>query len=121
MDFKAMVEADNKNVFTNANEFAEIHTVVYDDEVYENIPIVLTKIKETRRPIQTGEAQGLHLVSVVAHIALEDLRNVIPEAKQQIRISDGTAMGHPFYQRYRIVTSDCEMGMVVLELEAYDE
>ena len=53
--------------------------------------------------------------------ALSDLNGKVPEQKQMISIDDGEAAGHPFFQKYRIVTSDVEMGMIILELEAYDE
>ncbi len=121
MSFKEMIEADNQKVFLNLGEFAEKRTILYDGEVYDGIPIILTKIKEKERPIQAGEVQGLHNVSAVAHMSLNDMHGVIPEAKQHIRISDGIAMSKPFFRLYRIVTSDCEMGMIVLELEAIDE
>ncbi len=122
-----MVEADNLGVFLNAMEFADKHIVKYDGITYDGgdgtgIPVLLTKVKEMKRPaIASDNMQGIHLVSATAHIALSDLGGVIPEQKQDIYIDNGTALGEPFYQRYTIVTSDCEMGMVVLELEAYDE
>ena len=127
MDFKAMVEADNKGVFLNAMEFAENHIVKYDGAIYDGeegagIPVLLTKVKEMKRPaVASNNMQGVHLVTATAHIALSDLDGIVPEQKQDISISDGTALGEPFFQRYKIVTSDCEMGMIVIELEAYDE
>ena len=122
ISFKEMVESDIKNVFLNPDEFAEKKTVKYDGETYSNIPIVLTKTKESERSIPSGDnAQGIHLVSAIAHIALSDLNGVVPEQKQSIYISDGNALGGVFYQRYKIVTSDVQVGMAVLELEAYDE
>lgn len=122
MSFKEMVEADIKNVFLNENEFSEKHTVVYDGRTYSNISVLLTKIKESERPIQvSNRMDGIYLASAIAHIALADLEGNVPEQDSDIRIDDGTALGHPFYRKYRIVTSDCEMGMIALELEAYDE
>ena len=44
MSFKDQLAADVKNVFLNANEFAETHNVKYDGVLYENIPVVLTKM-----------------------------------------------------------------------------
>lgn len=127
MDFKAMVEADNLGVFLNAMEFADRHIVKYDGITYAGddgtgIPVLLTKVKEMKRPVAASDhMQGIHLVTATAHIALSDLDGEIPEQKQEIQIDDGTALGEPFFRRYTIVTSDCEMGMVVLELEAFDE
>lgn len=120
--FKDMVEEDIHDVFLNTDEFADLHTVRYDGEVYENIPVVLMKVKEAERPALTDDhIQGIHLVNATVHIALSDLNGIQPEQKKIISIDDGVALGKPFFRRYRIVTSDCEMGMVVLELEAYDE
>lgn len=122
MSFKDMVEADIANVFLNIDEFAETHTVKYDGETYKDIPIVLTKTKEMKRPVTVSDhAEGIHKVTATVHIALSDLGGVIPEQKQVISIDDGEALGKPFFRQYRILTSDCEMGMVVLELEAFDE
>lgn len=120
-----MVEADNKAVFTNVCEFAELRVVRYDETTYAGegggVPVVLSKTKEMKRPAITGRMEGLHLVSATAHIARADLGGVIPEQNRDIFISDGEALGKPYFRRYRIVTSDCEMGMIVLELEALDE
>lgn len=126
MTFKDMVEADNKGIFLNASEFAEIHTVEYNGVVYEDIPVLLTKVKTVERPVMVigndeDHLEGLHLATSVAHIALEDMGGVIPKQKKIISISDGEAVGKPFMVQYRIVTADCEMGMINLELEAYDE
>lgn len=120
MSFKDMVEADNKRVFLNSAEFAANHTIVYDGSAYSDIPVLLTKVKESERP-DPADMQGIHIVTAVAHISLSDINGVIPEQKQSIQIDDGTALGHPFFRKYRIVTSDCEAGMITLELEAYDE
>lgn len=122
MSFKDMVEADIENVFLNNNEFAETHTIKYDRETYENIPILLTKAKEMKRPVTVSDhAEGIHKMTTTVHIALSDLGGVVPEQKQEISIDDGEALGKTFFGQYRILTSDCEMGMVMLELEAFDE
>ena len=122
MSFKDSVEADIKNVFLNSSEFASNRSVKYNGVIYKDIPVLLTKTKERERPVPSGDnAQGVHLVSAVAHIALSDMNGVQPEQKTSIFIEDGTAAGGIFYQRYKIITSDLEMGMINLELEAYDE
>lgn len=127
MDFKAMVERDNKAVFLHSGEFAELHVVKYDGVTYdgedgEGIPVVLTKVKEKERPAPSSDhMQGVYLVTATVHIAQTDLRGAFPEQDQDILISDGEALGKPFFRRYKIVTSDNAMGMIILELEAYDE
>ena len=115
--FKDMVEADNKNVFVNSSEFADIHTVIYDGETYEDIPIVLTGIKEKdRRQLVSDHVQGLFLVSTIMHCAASDLGGVVPEKGMKIKINDGT-----FYREFYVATSVNEVGMIRLELEAIDE
>ncbi len=122
MSFKDQLAADVKNVFLNANEFAETHNVKYDGVLYENIPVVLTKIKErNRQAFKDDIMQGVYQVGAVAHIALSDLNGVVPEHGHEIRIDDKSSPDNPYYVQYRIVTSDCECGMVTLELEDYDD
>ncbi len=117
--YKDMVEADNKNVFVNASEFADIHTVIYDETAYEDIPIVLTGLKEKdrRQLITTSDhAQGLYLVSSVMHCAASDIGGVVPEKGTKIKINDGD-----FYREFYVASSVNEVGMIRVELEAIDE
>ena len=44
--FKDMVARDNFGVFLNCDEFAEKRTVKYDGATYEDIPIVLSGLKD---------------------------------------------------------------------------
>ncbi len=115
--FKDMVQADIKNVFLNNDEFAEPHTVVYDGITYEDVAVVLTQVKEKdRQQLVWDHAQGLYLVTAVAHIAAADLGGIVPEKGAKIKISDGD-----FLMEYFVAASGNEMGMVRLELEAIDE
>ena len=122
MNFKGIVEQDNKSVFLNCKEFAEKRTIKYDGGIYENIPVVLTKIKQSKMNIPSADKmEGIYSVSVVIHFSLKDFDGVIPEKNQRIRISDGAALGVVFYQNYKIVTVIESMGLITLELEALDE
>jgi len=115
--FKDMVEADIKRVFTNPSEFAELHTIIYDGVTYENIPVVLSGIKEKdRRQLVSDHVQGLFLVTAVFHCAASDLGGIVPEKGTKIKISDGD-----FFREFYIGNSVNEMGMIRLELEAIDE
>ena len=124
-NFKEMVAEDNLGVFLNDEEFADRRTVRYDGETYRNIPVLLTKVMQSKTPFgvaTTGERiEGIHRISAVAHMALTHLRGNIPEQKRYIEISDGFSKGEPWFVRYKIAVSDVEMGMVRLELEAFDE
>jgi hypothetical protein len=121
--FKDMVEADNKNVFLNAGEFAELNKVIYDGVTYDGenhngIPITLTSLKEKdRRQLVSDHAQGLFLVSGILHCAASDLGGVVPEKGMKIKISDGPA----FFRNFTVAASSCSGGMIRLELEAIDE
>ncbi|MGN0787121.1 MAG: hypothetical protein ACI4OB_06990 [Christensenellales bacterium] len=120
MSFKDMVESDIKGIFLNVDEFGEMRTVTIDNVEY-TIPIVLSGNKtEDRVNDNDDHAQGIYPKRLIAHIALSDLP-VVPKQGRFIGIDDGTALGEAYYQQYRIVKSDIEMGMIILELEAYDE
>ena len=80
--FKDMVAADNLAVFLNDGEFADRRTVRYDGAVYADIPIVLSGIKQSDRPVMVSSGdhgQGLYLASAVLHCALSDLGGNQPE------------------------------------------
>lgn len=121
--FKDMVAADNLTVFLNDGEFADRRTVRYDGAVYADIPIVLSGIKQSDRPVMVSSGdhgQGLYLASAVLHCALSDLGGNQPEKGMRIQINDEEG-GGGFYREYYVAASDCEMGMLRVELEAIDE
>lgn len=121
MSFKEMVAADIHNVFLNPSEFAEIRTIEYDGERYEDIPITLSGPKqEERQQTVTDHAQGLYRVSAVLHCALKDLDGNQPEQGRSIRINDEVG-GEGFFQEYYVASSVCRMGMLRIGLEAIDE
>ena len=118
MSFKDMVAADLKGVFLNPEEFGEVRTIQYDGEVYEDIPVVLTRKKEeTRSRLADDYAQGIYLASFVMHCALSDLDGNLPEQGTRLRLGDGDG----FFRTFYVAASGCEMGMVRLELEVLDE
>lgn len=119
--FKDMVAADNQSVFLDLGEFAEKRTIKYDGEVYEDIPIVLTGMKEKdRRQLMRDHAQGLYLVSSVLHCAMSDLGGKQPEKGTRIKINDREG-GGGFFREFYVAASVCEIGMLRVELEAIDE
>lgn len=121
MSFKDMVAADIHGVFLNLDEFAEKRTVEYDGERYEDIPTVLSGLKEKdRRQLVSDHVQGLYLVSAVLHCAISDLGGKQPEKGMRIRINDEEG-GGGFFREFYVASSVCEMGMLRVELEAIDE
>lgn len=118
--FRDAVQDDLHGVFLNLDEFAEHHTVIYDGETYEDIPVVITGLHERdRRQLQSDHAQGLYLVSRVMHCALDDLGGNQPEKGCRIRINERE--GGSFFHDYYVASSICEMGMLRVELEDVDE
>lgn len=123
--FKDMVAADNKAVFLNTDEYAELRTVIYDGETYDGpehkgIPVVITGIKQEDRPQLVGDhVEGLYLVTSVLSCAISDLGGFQPEKGQQIEINDEE--GGKFFRKFHVASSICELGMLRVELEAIDE
>lgn len=121
--FKDMVAADNQAVFMNDGEFADRRTVRYDGKEYADIPVVLTGVKQRERSIMVSSGdhgQGLYLASAVMHCTLADLGGNQPEKGTRIRINDKEG-GGGFFREFYVAASDCEMGMLRVELEAIDE
>lgn len=117
MSFSEMVESDNLGVFLDTEFFGELHTIQYDGETYEDVPCVITKLKEQDRSTSMSDhAQGIYRVTAVLHCRLEDIGGITPEKGGKIHISDGS-----FMRRYFVAQSGCDIGMVRLELEALDE
>lgn len=122
MGFKEMVEYDNAAILLNTDEFAEIHTIKFGNKVYEHIPVVLEKLKQSDRTIlQSDHMQGVHLVSAKVYFNANDVDDHIPRHGEWFEIDDGKAIGKPFFMRYRVATAQNAMGMICVELEAYDE
>lgn len=118
--FKDMVTADNIRVFLNENEFAEKHTIIYDGERYENIPVVLAGLKEQDRSQNINDhAEGLYLVSTILHCRIDDLGGNQPEKGKKIKIID--VENGLFFREFYVASSVCEIGMLRIELEAIDE
>ena len=118
--FKDMVNADNSKVFLNNDEFAEKRTIVYDGQRYENIPVVLSGLKEQDRSKKiTDHAQGLYLVSTILHCRIADIDGKQPEKGSKIKIND--IENGLYFSTFYVASSVCEMGMLRVELEAIDE
>ena len=118
MTFREMVEQDNLSTFSNLDEFAESKTIVYDGKTYTDVPCTMTQLKAQDRPVSMRDhGQGIYLVTSIVHFPRAKLDGVIPEKGGKIQISDDTGFLHDFY----VAQSGCDMGMVRLELEGFDE
>lgn len=122
MSFKDVVQADSKSVFLNIGEFAETHTIKFDGEEYTDIPVAITKIKQSDRTIlQSDHAQGIYLIAEKVYFNADDTDGHLPEQGKEFKIDEGEALGKPFFQSYRVVTVENAMGVICVELEAYNE
>ncbi len=118
--FKDMIKADNDRIFMNLNEFAENRTIIYDGETYEDIPVIMSGLKEKdRKRVVTDHAQGLFSVTSILHIKPSDLGDQQPEQGQKIEINDDEDAD--FFRTFYVAHSVCELGMLRIELEAIDE
>ena len=118
MSCRYIVTADIHNVFLNPGEFAEIRTIEYDGERYEDIPIALPgPTQEERQQTVKNHTEGLFRVSAVLRCALSDLAGNQPKKGQPIRISDEDG----FFHEYCVASSVCRMGMLRIGLEATGE
>ncbi|MBQ9348300.1 MAG: hypothetical protein IJT94_13365 [Oscillibacter sp.] len=124
--FAGAVEGDITSVFLNPAEFGELRTIQYDGNTYENIPVVLNgNIQQNRfhaRKDPTGQPtqdhmQGIYLASCILHCKLSDLGGNRPEKGAKLRISDQNG----FFRDYYVASSNIEMGMLRVELEALEE
>lgn len=119
--FKDMVEQDIHNVFLNADEFADLRTVVYDGVTYTDIPIILTGLREQDRAARTGDNERILYRGIsILHCAKSDLGDSVPEKGRYIEINDEEG-GEGFFTTYTVVKSICEMGMIRCELEMIGE
>ena len=117
MSFKDMVAADNDLVFLDLETFGEEHRIIYDGNTYEEVPCLITEIKEKDRTTpKSDHTQGLYLVTKTLHCKLKDIGGILPEKGKMFSVNDGS-----FMEQYYVGLSGCAEGMVRLELEAIDE
>lgn len=118
--FQKMLQEDLKNVFLSCDEFAEERTIIYDGETYENVPVILSGIKEKNRTTSvTDHAQGLHIATHVLHCARESLCGNQPEVGQRLKLSD--EQNPRYFHSFYVSASLYEFGMLRVELEAITE
>ena len=67
MSFKESVEADNLGVSLNTEEFADKHTIKFDEKTYEDISVAFIKVKQSERKIlQNDHMQGVYQLTAKA-------------------------------------------------------
>lgn len=120
MGFKEMVAADVA-VFINLDEFAEEKCVIYDGENFRFAMVLQKNIDKDREQRRDDFAQGINLTTATAYMAEDAFGGKVPRQGRIISIEDGFALGEIFYQEYRIVQCDIEMGVIRLSLEAFGE
>lgn len=132
MSFKDQVAADVHGVFLNLEEFGEKRNIWYDGEVFTDVPVVLSGLKENdRKRLTSGvkeqggrnsvadRVQGLFNEQIVLHCAQDDLGGKQPEDGSRFRISK--TEGGTTYREYYVVASVSDMGMLRVELTGLNE
>ena len=121
--FKDCAAADIHAAFLNADELAEIRTILYDGETYADIRVIEVGPKEGKRSsvvqMQHDFGQGLYKRTITLYCAEEDLGGVKPEQGSSLRMNE--KQGGTFFHKFRISESTTEMGMFRLTLEEVDE
>ncbi len=121
MGFKDNVAADLQGVFLRTYEFAERKDIIYDGEVYRDVPVVLSSTKEQSRNVNTSDHfQKVYRTETVLHCDPRDMDGVIPEQGMRFEIADPMSPG-AFRRLFYVRKSGVEMGMLRLELEGLDE
>ncbi len=118
--FHNLVARHNKAVFLNTGHYAVERSVKYDGVTYEDICIVLSRLKSQERtqPI-SDHAKGLFLVSAILSCLKDDLGGKEPKQGQRLQIN--CEKGGSFFESFYVAGSSCELGMLRVELEAIDE
>ena len=116
MSFKDRGNRDIGKVFLDTRFFAENRTIRYDGEEYPDIPVSLQETGEDeRQPKADDHAQGFYLVRAVLFCAQDGLSGAMPEQGTWLEINSPEAPY--FFERYRVISSFSEMGMLRIELE----
>lgn len=116
MSFNDRVNRDVGKVFLDTRFFAEKRTIRYDGKEYSDIPVSLQETGEDERQSKADDhAQGFYLVRAVLFCARGDLDGVMPEQGAWLEINSPEALD--FFERYKVISSFCEMGMLRIELE----
>ena len=113
--------ADNKRVFLNTGEFASLRTIIYDEQSFVDIPVVLSGLREDERQQKAADhAQGLFLVKTLLQCALADLEGRQPQKGARLKINNQEG-GGGFFREFYITEAVCEFGLLRLELEDMNE
>lgn len=120
LSFKEAVARDVRGVFLNMEEFADQHTVKYNGQVYENIPVSLQDVEQTeRQQTKDDHLPGIFKAKAVLYCAREDIGGKVPEQGAWLEINDGK--NPKFFNRYQVGSSGVEMGMVRVELGRFSQ
>lgn len=118
--FLNMVAQDNVRVFLNLSEFAKPRTIVYDGKTYEGVPCMINGLHESKRSTTASDhSMGMYKVTQILHCTKESLGGVQPEVGTRLKISDED--DPTFFWEYYVASSNCEEGMLRVELEGIYE
>lgn len=119
MNFKEQLVFDSKNVFHNADEFAEVKELIYDGKRY-TAPIILDTYMSADQTAASKHSwltnkkdysQGIYEIDAVLYIHEKDV-DFIPRHGMKIEIDR---------EIFRITEARFECGEMVLNLRRMDE
>ena len=124
--FKDSVERDIDMVFLNLDEFAQLHTIVCEGVVYQNIPCIVIQPMEKRRTttevgftsVSSYRAGGMYKQAMTLHYRRSDLPTV-PEQNTLIKVDE--APDGAYLKDWRVREVRVSAGMVRLQLESISE
>jgi len=114
MSLKDRIFADNANIFLNLNHFAELFTIYYNNETFEDIPAMLDAELESRRDrTQNDHIQGLSVVTHTFYCETKVFDGKLPHPKEKIELQDEEGR----LTRYYVVSCEDDFGMCKMALQ----
>ncbi len=110
MGFKDQLEKD-LDVFINSEEFAELKDIYYGGKSYSVSVIFERDIQKNRKQSTNDHGEGVFLVDSRLHLKVSDF-DVKPRQGRNIEVDD---------ESFRIVKVSVELGVIILDLEMFDE
>jgi len=113
MTFQERLKRDLEKVFLNTNEFAEKRTIQYEDQCFEDIPVVLSSLHwsglhQASASDRPGDhVQGLFQDSVTLYCSKEDFGNLQPEQGALVQIRNA----NDSFESYYVLSSTCELDL----------
>lgn len=113
MSLKDRIFADNANIFLNVNHFAELFTIDYNGEIFENVPAMLTaKLESERKRAQNDHIQGLSIITHTFYCETKIFDRELPHPEEEIKLQNKIGRLNTYY----VVSCKDDFGMCKIQL-----